>query len=55
MQLIPNTMHTAFAAASQNVPKEKRTSQYAMVQSALGRKLGVSRRKVLWSVARERR
>lgn len=53
--LIETRTRTAFAAATANVPKPKRTALYAMVRSALSRKVGANRPKHGWSVARESR
>jgi hypothetical protein len=47
-----NAMREAFNKASAEVPTKKRTAAYAMVKSALHRKVGVTNRKNLWSVER---
>lgn len=50
--LTENTMRAAFAKATQDVPVVQRDTRYAMVRSALNRKVGTSRRKTMWSVER---
>lgn len=50
-----NAMRLAFARATADVPRNERTAVYAMVRSALGRRIGVTKRKTLWSVDRARR
>lgn len=51
----PSTMRLAFTAAVADVPRTARTRTYAMVCSALNRKLGLTRRRSWWSVERVRR
>ncbi|WP_369933904.1 hypothetical protein [Xanthomonas tesorieronis] len=52
MELIPNAMRLAFDKATAETPKTERSRTYAMVRSAHSRKLGVTRRKTMWSVER---
>lgn len=49
-----SAMRLAFERATSNTPREKRTRLYAMVRSALNRKLGLPhpRRAASWSVSR---
>ncbi|WP_408953200.1 hypothetical protein [Lysobacter sp. Hz 25] len=49
---IPNAMRLAFDAASANTPKSSRTRLYAMVRSALNRKIGLTPHRSGWSVLR---
>lgn len=55
MNLHETAMRSAFSDAVRNVPRAKRTRLYAMVCSALNRKLGLTRRKTMWSAGRGRR
>lgn len=55
MTATSNTMRAAFERATSGTPKNARTRTYAMVRSALNRKLGLSFRKTMWSVERVRR
>lgn len=48
----PSAMRLAFEQATRAVPKAERTREYAMVRSALNRRLGMARRNKQWSVAR---
>ncbi len=49
---IPTAMRVAFERATAATEKSKRTVVYAMVRSALNRKVGLGFRKSLWSVGR---
>jgi len=50
-----SAMRLAFTAATADVPRAKRTRTYAMVCSALNRKLGLTKRRSWWSVERVRK
>lgn len=47
-----SAMRLAFTAATTDTPREKRTRLYAMVRSALNRKLGTTKRRTMWSASR---
>lgn len=49
----PSVMRRAFAAATRNVPCEKRTRTYAMIKSSLGRGLGLVRHRTGWTIQRQ--
>jgi hypothetical protein len=51
----PTAMRVAFENATANVPKNRRTSVYAMVRSAVNRKVGMTFRRSMWSVGHGRR
>lgn len=46
------SMRLAFERATQGTPRTARTATYAMVKSALSRRLGTRRPKTNWSVTR---
>lgn len=48
-------MRLAFEQATRDVPRADRTRTYAMVKSALNRRLGTRRPKTGWSVSRRGR
>lgn len=50
----PNAMRLAFARATASTPVKQRTALYAKVRSALSRKLGLHKRRAMWSVQRVR-
>jgi hypothetical protein len=50
-----NAMRLAFERATADVPVKQRTRVYAMVRSALSRRVGTTDRKTMWSVQRVRR
>ncbi|QWF18720.1 hypothetical protein [Lysobacter capsici] len=50
-----NAMRTAFDAATTNTPKTQRTRLYAMVRSALNRKIGLTFHRSAWSMLRGKR
>lgn len=50
--VIANSMRLAFERATANTPRTSRTRVYAMVRSALNRKLGLVLHRTMWSVAR---
>lgn len=47
-----NAMRNAFAKATQDTPVKARSSTYAMIRSALSRRLGTKRQHSGWSVSR---
>jgi len=51
-QAIATPMRVAFEHATRDCPKNSRTRLYAMVRSALNRKVGLGFRKSMWSVSR---
>jgi hypothetical protein len=51
----PTAMRLAFETATADVPKNRRTALYAMVRSAVNRKVGVTYRRSMWSVGHGRR
>jgi len=50
-----STMRLAFEVATTDVPKATRTRTYAMVRSAINRRVGLNVRKTMWSVQRVKR